>query len=165
MTALKTLIFTVIMPGTVTVYIPYWLLSSPSAPAPLPIGISRYFGLLPMLFGAAIYFWCAWDFTFAGKGTPAPIAPPKDLVVRGLYRYVRNPMYVGVLTLLAGEAWFFSSRQLFIYAGVVFSFFHLFVIFYEEPALRQKFAESYRRYCETVPRWIPRWKKAAVFLP
>lgn len=161
MTALKTLIFTVIMPGTVTIYIPYLLLSSPSTPTPLPIGIFRYFGLLPMLLGAAIYFWCAWDFTFAGKGTPAPIDPPKELVVRGLYRYVRNPMYVGILTLLAGEACFFASRQLFIYAAVVFSFFHLFVIFYEEPALRQKFGESYRRYGETVPRWVPRRAKSA----
>jgi protein-S-isoprenylcysteine O-methyltransferase Ste14 len=164
MTALKTLIFTVIMPGAVTVYIPYWLLSSPSAPAPLPIGVFRYFGLLPMLLGAAIYFWCAWDFTFAGKGTPAPIDPPKELVVRGLYRYVRNPMYVGILTLLIGEALFFASRQIFIYAGAIFLLFNLFVIFYEEPALRQKFGESYRRYCETVPRWMPRWTKAAALL-
>jgi len=106
MTALKTLIFTVIVPGAVTVYIPYLLLSSP--PAPLPVGMSRYFGLLPMLFGTAIYFRCAWDFAFAGKGTPAPIDPPKELVVRGLYRYARNPMYVGILTLLAGEAWFLA---------------------------------------------------------
>jgi protein-S-isoprenylcysteine O-methyltransferase Ste14 len=164
MNALKTLLFTVIMPGTVTVYIPYWLLSSPTKPAPLPIGAWRYFGWLPMLLGAAIYFWCAWDFTFAGKGTPAPIDPPKELVVRGLYRYVRNPMYVGVLTLLIGEALLFASRQLFIYAGVIFLLFNLFVIFYEEPALRQKFGESYRRYCETVPRWIPRRTKATAFL-
>jgi protein-S-isoprenylcysteine O-methyltransferase Ste14 len=162
MTALKTLLFTVIMPGTVTLYIPYWLLTSPSAPAPL--GLWRYWGLVPMLLGAAIYFWCAWDFTFAGKGTPAPIDPPKELVVRGLYRYVRNPMYVGILTLLIGEAWFFASRQLFIYAGVIFLLFNLFVIFYEEPALRQKFGESYRRYCEAVPRWIPRWKKTGALL-
>lgn len=161
MTALKTLIFTVIMPGTVTIYIPYWLLSSPSTPAPLPIGVWRYWGLLPMLLGAAIYFWCAWDFTFAGKGTPAPIDPPKELVVRGLYKYVRNPMYLGVLTLLIGEALFFASRQLFIYAGAIFLLFNLFIRFYEEPALRQKFGESYRRYCETVPRWMPRWTKAA----
>lgn len=156
MTALKTLIFTVIMPGTVTVYIPYWLLSSPSAPLPLPLGLWRYLGLLPMLFGAAIYFRCAWDFTFTGKGTPAPIEPPQELVVRGLYRYVRNPMYVGVLTLLIGEALFFASRQLFIYAAVIFLLFNLFVIFYEEPALRQKFGEPYREYCTAVPRWIPR---------
>jgi hypothetical protein len=140
MAALKTLIFTVIMPGTVTVYIPYWLLSSPSTPTPLSIGLWR------------------------GKGTPAPIDPPKELVMRGLYRYVRNPMYVGILTLLIGETLFFASRQLFIYAGVIFLFFNLFVIFYEEPALRQKFGESYRRYCETVPRWIPRWTKAGALL-
>jgi protein-S-isoprenylcysteine O-methyltransferase Ste14 len=164
MTALKTLIFTVVLPGAATIYIPYWLLLSPSAPAPLPFGIFRYFGLLPMLLGAAIYFRCAWDFTFAGKGTPAPIDPPKELVVRGLYKYVRNPMYVGVLTLLIGEALFFASWQLFIYAAVIFLLFNLFVIFYEEPALRQKFGASYHRYCETVPRWIPRWKKTGALL-
>jgi protein-S-isoprenylcysteine O-methyltransferase Ste14 len=164
MTALKTLLFTVILPGAATVYIPYWLLSSPSAPAPMPIGGFRYIGWLPILLGAAIYFRCAWDFTYAGKGPPAPIDPPKEVVVRGLYRYVRNPMYAGILTLLFGEALFFASRQLFVYAGAIFLLFHLFVIFYEEPALRQKFGESYRRYCETVPRWMPRWKKTAAFL-
>jgi protein-S-isoprenylcysteine O-methyltransferase Ste14 len=156
MTVLKTAIFTIIVPGTVAIYIPYWLLSSSSVPALLPMGVFRYFGILLALLGAAIYFWCAWDFTFAGKGTPAPIDPPKMLVVKGLYRHIRNPMYAGVLTLLAGEAWFFASRQLFIYAGVIFLLFNLFVIFHEEPALQRQFGESYRRYCAAVPRWIPR---------
>ncbi|HKO59995.1 MAG TPA: methyltransferase, partial [Pyrinomonadaceae bacterium] len=96
MVFIKTLIFTFVVPGTATILVPYWLLSSGSVPTPSQAGISRYFGLLPMFIGALIYFWCAWDFTFAGKGTPAPIDPPKELVVRGLYRYVRNPMYVGV---------------------------------------------------------------------
>lgn len=100
-----------------------------------------------MLLGASIYFWCAWDFTFAGRGTPAPIDPPKKLVVRGLYRYVRNPMYVGVFSILLGEALFFESQRLLVYAAVVFFFFYLFVILYEEPILRQKFGESYQKYC------------------
>jgi protein-S-isoprenylcysteine O-methyltransferase Ste14 len=108
------------------------------------------------LLGAAIYFWCAWDFTFAGKGTPAPIYPPKELVATGLYRYVRNPMYAGILTLLLGEALFFASWRLLEYAGFVFLAFHLFVTLYEEPALRQKFGDSYKRYCATVSRWIPK---------
>jgi protein-S-isoprenylcysteine O-methyltransferase Ste14 len=158
MAALKTLLFTLVVPGTVTIYIPYLLLTSPSAPSPLPIGIFRYLGVLPILLGAAIYFLCAWDFAFAGRGTPAPIDPPKELVVKGLYRYVRNPMYVGVVTLLLGEALFFASRQLLFYAGAVFLFFHLFVLFYEEPALRRGFGESYERYCKAVPRWIFRFE-------
>jgi len=153
MTALKTAIFTIIMPGTVTVYLPYGLLSLPSPP--LPLGIFRYLGVPLILLGAAIYFRCAWDFSFAGRGTPAPIDPPKELVVKGLYRYARNPMYVGILTLLFGEALFFASLRLFAYAGLIFLSFNLFITLYEEPALRRKFGESYQQYCNRVPRWIP----------
>jgi protein-S-isoprenylcysteine O-methyltransferase Ste14 len=154
-TGLKTLLFTVFVPASVTIYLPYLILSSPSALPPLPIGIFRYIGLPLMLLGASIYFWCAWDFTFAGRGTPAPIDPPKELVVRGLYRYVRNPMYVGVLLILLGEALFFASWRLLGYAGLVFLAFNLFILLYEEPTLRRQFGESYRRYCASVPRWIP----------
>jgi protein-S-isoprenylcysteine O-methyltransferase Ste14 len=157
MVLLKTIIFTFLVPGTVTLLVPYWLLSSRSAPPPMQLGSFRYVGALPILIGAAIYFWCAWDFTFAGRGTPAPIDPPKELVVRGLYRHVRNPMYVGILSILLGEAFLFASQRLFEYAAVTFIFFFLFVVLYEEPMLRQKFGESYRRYCGNVPRWIP-WR-------
>ena len=110
-----------------------------------------------MLIGAAIYFWCAWDFTFAGRGTPAPIDPPKRLVSRGLYKYVRNPMYVGVLTLIFAQAIWFESLQLIEYAALVFVLMHLFVLFYEKRALKRKFGESYEHSRETVPRWIPRF--------
>lgn len=157
MVLIKTTIFTVLVPGTVTILVPYWLLSSPSSPLPMQLGGFRYSGVLPILIGTAIYFWCAWDFTFAGRGTPAPIDPPKELVVQGLYRYVRNPMYVGILSILLGEALLFASWRLFEYTAVVFIIFFLFVVFYEEPILRQNFGESYRRYCMSVPRWIP-WR-------
>jgi protein-S-isoprenylcysteine O-methyltransferase Ste14 len=152
---LKTIIFTVIVPGTVSILIPYWLLSSRSAPPPANFGSLRFLGVLPILLGASIYLWCAWDFTFAGRGTPAPIDPPKTLVVRGLYRYVRNPMYVGVLAIILGEALLFASPRLFGYAAIVFVCFYLFVVLYEEPTLRRKFGESYEKYCRTVPRWLP----------
>ena len=155
MILIKTAIFTVVVPGTVTILIPYWLLSTRPTPTLSQIGISRYFGLLPISVGTLIYLWCAWDFTFAGRGTPAPIDSPKALVVRGLYRYVRNPMYVGVLAILIGEALFFESRRLLEYAVIVFTFFYLFVILYEEPVLKRKFGESYERYRQTVPRWLP----------
>jgi protein-S-isoprenylcysteine O-methyltransferase Ste14 len=98
---LKTLIFTIVVPGTVTVLIPRLLLSS--RPADLP-SFLRIAGGPVLLLGAAVYLWCAWDFAVTGKGTPAPIDAPKRLVVRGLYRYVRNPMYLGVLAILLGEA-------------------------------------------------------------
>jgi protein-S-isoprenylcysteine O-methyltransferase Ste14 len=144
--------FTVLFPGTVTILIPYWILSTSS---PTPASGFRYFGLLPMAMGIGIYFWCAWDFAFAGKGTPAPIDPPKELVARGLYRYVRNPMYVGIVSILIGEALLFPSWSLFQYAIVAFGFYFLFVLVYEEPVLRAKFGESYRQYCSRVPRWLP----------
>lgn len=156
MVLLKNILFTLLVPGTVTVLVPYWLLSSHSRSTLLPIGEFRYLGVFPILGGAMIYLWCVWDFTFAGKGTPAPIDPPKELVLRGLYRYVRNPMYVGILSLLLGEAVLFRALLLFEYAIVGFCFCYLFVVLYEEPTLRRKFGPSYRRYCETVHRWIPK---------
>jgi protein-S-isoprenylcysteine O-methyltransferase Ste14 len=158
MVLLKTIIFIVLVPGTVVVYIPYRLLASESARPFFDLGFFCYLGILPILLGAAINLKCAWDFTFTGKGTPLPIDPPKQLVVRGFYRWVRNPMYVGILLLLFGEAWLFESRNLFVYAAVAFLIFHIWVLFYEEPILKQKFGESYQRYCDTAPRWIP-WMK------
>jgi len=155
MVLLKTFIFTILVPCTVIIYIPYLLLSSPSAPPPMQIGPFRYLGTIPILIGTLIYLRCVLDFAFEGRGTPAPTDPPKELVAKGLYRYVRNPMYVGVLSVLLGEAILFASRALFILTAVVFLCFHLFVLLYEEPTLRQKFGESYQKYCESVPRWIP----------
>lgn len=154
MTWLKTLLFTVIVPGTVAIYIPRWLLATEQAQASFDLGAARYLSLVLMALGAALYAWCAWDFTFTGKGTPAPLDPPKELVVRGLYRYTRNPMYVGVLTVLLGEALWFGSRRLLGYAGVVALFFNLFILLYEEPYLRWRFGDAYRRYCAAVPRWF-----------
>jgi len=156
MVLLKTLVFTVVVPGTWIVFIPYWLLSSGSARSDLDMGPFRYFGVIPMILGAAIYFRCAWDFTFTGKGTPAPFDPPKELVARGLYRFVRNPMYIGVLFVLLGEALLFESRRLFELAGLAFVIFYLVIVIYEEPILRRKFGDSYQQYCDSVSRWVPR---------
>jgi protein-S-isoprenylcysteine O-methyltransferase Ste14 len=121
------------------------------------LGVVRYLGLIPILLGASIYLWCAWDFAFAGRGTPAPVDPPKELVVRGLYQYVRNPMYIGVLLILLGESLLFESGTLFRYTIVAFIFFYLLVVLFEEPMLTRKFGESYQRYQQTVPRWLP-WR-------
>lgn len=162
MNAFKTLIFTILVPGTVAVLIPNRLASTPVARGTVPLGTFRYFGLLLVAAGGLIYLWCAWDFASAGKGTPAPIDPPKELVVRGFYKYVRNPMYIAVLSLVLGQALWFEALTLFLYSGSVFLLCNLFVLFYEEPALTRKFGEVYRKYCEAVPRWIPRpggWPK------
>ncbi len=157
MILLKTIVFSILIPGTVTVLVPYWLLTSSSASPPLQFGYFRYLGILPAIVGVAIYLWCAWDFTFAGRGTPAPIDPPKELVVRGLYQYARNPMYVGILSILIGEALFFESTRLMVYVAVAFLFYFSIVLIYEEPVLKRKFGDSYRTYCQTTPRWLP-WK-------
>ena len=156
MTALKTLIFTMMVPGTVTVFIPYWLVQQDIRWFSLDIGAVRFLGVLLILAGAATYLWCAWDFTFTGRGTPAPIDPPKELVVKGLYSYVRNPMYVGVLLILLGEALLFESVVVLLYALLLLSASHLFVVFYEEPTLARMFGSSYERYRRSVRRWLPR---------
>ncbi|MDD1632895.1 MAG: isoprenylcysteine carboxylmethyltransferase family protein, partial [Methylococcaceae bacterium] len=124
----------------------------------------RWLGLAVLGIGLAIYGWCVADFALAGRGTPAPIDPPKELVVRGLYRFARNPMYVGVLAVIAGQSWLFGSLPLAIYALAVFACFHVFVIAYEEPTLRRHFDGAYQRYCAAVPRWLPRLRGARLML-
>ena len=156
MIALKTSLFTILVPGTVTVLVPYLLLTSGFQLFPMENGAWRILGLPPVLLGALTYLWCAWDFTFTGRGTPAPIDPPKELVVKGLYRYVRNPMYVGITLILTGEALLFESAVLVLYAGLLLVCAHLFIVYYEEPTLRRLFGASYESYCKSVPRWIPR---------
>lgn len=155
MLLLRSIFFTFLLPGTVTVLIPYWTVSSrrtePSANHPI-----RYVGIPLILFGAAGLAWCIWDFFLQGRGTLAPIDPPKHLVVRGLYRYVRNPMYVAVVTILIGEAIFFISGSVLLEAGVFIVLAYLFVVFYEEPTLRRQFGAAYEEYLRTVGRWIPR---------
>lgn len=156
MTALKTLIFIVIVPGTATLLGPYLLLSATGKDLRLELGTLWALGLIPILLGAAIYLWCARDFVRVGRGTPSPTDPPRELVVRGLYRFVRNPMYIGVLLMMLGEAALFQSAALLVYTTAFAVFFHLFVVLYEEPTLRGKFSASYERYLDTVSRWIPR---------
>ena len=155
MTALKTLLFSIVVPGTVAGFIPYSIISrQPESISPHP-GLFRFLGLLPIAAGALLYCWCAWDFTFAGEGTPAPFDPPKKLVARGPYRYLRNPMYLAVCLVVTGEALLFQSTRLLNYLVFIFLGFNVLVIFYEEPTLRRKFGESYERYCKSVARWLP----------
>ena len=158
MIAVKTLLFVIFVPGSVTVLIPYWLYPSNIVDYPVSLGIFRYLGIIPILVGVPIYLKCAWDFTFTGQGTPAPIDPPKVLVAKGFYRHVRNPMYVGVVMQLFGEAWLFESAIILLYAAALLLGFHLFVVFYEEPILTRKFGDSYIQFCKTVPSWIPNIK-------
>ncbi|MGO8789502.1 MAG: methyltransferase family protein [Terriglobia bacterium] len=150
---LKTLVFVILVPGTVLLYVPYLLLAKEVS---RPESWINWLALAPSAIGAAILLKCAWDFAVVGLGTPAPIDAPKSLVVSGLYRFVRNPMYVGVALVLFSEAALFSSLRLLEYALLVAAGFSIFVLAYEEPALRRRFGASYKAYCQAVPRWIPR---------
>src|ERR1700686_673683 len=123
---LKTLLFTIFVPGFVTVYVPYILLGHIYRPSHGPLA---WMGVLSILGGACIYFCCAWEFAVRGLGTPAPIAPTKFLVVSGLHRYVRNPMYIGVWLVILGEATLFHSLVLVAWAAFFCVPVHAFVIF------------------------------------
>jgi protein-S-isoprenylcysteine O-methyltransferase Ste14 len=155
-TTLKTLVFTILVPGTVGVVIPFLLIFSPLEVWHFCWRPFQIIGVLAVLLGVVVYSWCAWRFTVAGKGTPAPIDPPKHLVVTGPYRCVRNPMYLAVTTTIIGEALFLGSGTLLVYAALCFIGFNLFVMLYEEPVLARKFGTEYDQYCRVVPRWIPR---------
>ena len=102
-------------------------------------------------------------FALQGLGTPAPIAPPRNLVVSGLYRYVRNPIYVAVVAVILGQGLLFADGRLLGYGALLWLFFHIWVFVIEEPGLRENFGAEYESYCTNVPRWIPRltpWRAA-----
>lgn len=151
---LKVVLFTVVAPGTVTVYLPYLLLRGDDGWG--VDGARAVLGGPLILAGALLYAWCAWAFARFGQGTPAPIDPPRQLVTNGLYARTRNPMYLGVITVVLGEAVLFGSSRLLAYAGAVFVAFHAFVLLYEEPAHRRRFGADFEEYCRRVPRWVPR---------
>jgi len=149
---LKNLLFTLLVPGTVAGWLP-WLLTRRSSLGSLGWIVAA----LPVFAaGIAIYAWCVWDFATFGRGTPLPLDAPRKLVVRGLYRYTRNPMYVGVLTTILGWATLYHSLRLLVYAACVWTLFQTFVVFYEEPFLSGAFPGEYAEYRERVPRWLPR---------
>ena len=125
-----------------------------------PLGGVGLVGIVPIALGATVLSWCALTFALLGKGTPAPFDPPKVLVASGLYRVVRNPMYLGAELVLIGEAAVFESLTVLVYAAVLLLVFHLFLVYYEEPNLRRRFGVSYESYCEAVPRWVPRLVRA-----
>ena len=156
---IRTLIFTLIGPGSIIVIIP-WLLLSSSVNFPLDAEGLRLLGLVAIVLGALIYFWCAWDFALSGRGTPAPWDPPQKLISERLYSKMRNPIFVGIILVLVGEAIVFQSGALLTYAALMWFGFHLRVVYFEEPTLRRKFGAVYEEYCKTVPRWIPGSKRS-----
>ncbi|MGH8249801.1 MAG: methyltransferase family protein [Steroidobacteraceae bacterium] len=149
---LRNLAFTLIVPGTVAVYVPLYVARDLAIG---PFG-ARIAGALLIALGAAVYFSCQWDFAKFGRGTPAPIDAPRRFVSRGLYHYVRNPMYLGVLAVILGWAALFRTTALLWYALGVAIAFNLFVLIYEEPHLRRVFGKDYEEYCSRVNRWLPK---------
>jgi protein-S-isoprenylcysteine O-methyltransferase Ste14 len=158
MLAFKTVFLLIVMPGITLLYIPLKIVSSP-VNIEFQLYLVRYAAFFLWGLGAIISSWCVWDFYSKGEGTPAPIDPPKNLVISGLYSYVRNPMYTGILSILLGHIIWFESLALMVYFAVLFGIFHLFVLYYEEPHLTETFGPSYKNYMKKVPRWLPRMKR------
>lgn len=155
MTAIKSLLFLLAAPGMVAGYIPLALLMQGPQ---IDTGMLALIAFPLWLIGGVILLWSFWNFLKEGRGTPAPIEPPKELVAVGFYRYVRNPMYVGVVAANFGHFLWFEYWSLLIYTIVVFVIFNTFVAYYEEPTLKRKFGVTYEEYLKKVPRWIPRLK-------
>jgi protein-S-isoprenylcysteine O-methyltransferase Ste14 len=120
----------------------------------LPVQINQYAGAIVFSMGFVIMMICIINFAVKGRGTLSPADPTRKLVVSGLYRFSRNPMYAGVTLILIGEAIFFQTMNLWIYSFVVFIAFHIFIVLVEEPRLRKDFGEEYKTYCNKVRRWI-----------
>ena len=153
-----------IAPGFVAGVVPWWLSHWHVRPAFLGLTVFRVMGALLIPGGVPLILDSFARFALQGLGTPAPVLPTKHLVVTGLYRHVRNPMYVGVAAVIFGQALVFGNIQVLEYGLFIWLAFHLFVLGYEEPTLRSSFGEEYREFCANVPRWLPRfspWKEPA----
>ncbi|HEV8264802.1 MAG TPA: isoprenylcysteine carboxylmethyltransferase family protein [Gemmatimonadales bacterium] len=155
--AVRSLFWTVLFPGVFAGYIPwrFFGVSGVHLDFRSPVHL---LGVLCIVLGAVLLGTCIWEFARAGRGTLSPVDPPRELVVRGLYRYVRNPMYLSVTLIVLGELLLTRSRPLLVYWAVWFVAVNLFVIGYEEPTLRRRFGAAYERYTQEVGRWLPRWR-------
>jgi protein-S-isoprenylcysteine O-methyltransferase Ste14 len=156
MNTIKTTLFILAIPGSVLIIIPINLIL-PLEKNSVTLGIFTWLALPFWLLGLWMMLWTATDFVRKGQGTPAPVDAPSHLVVSGLYRHCRNPMYVGVLLFAAGNALWTGAPLLAGYVLSLWLVFHIFVLAYEEPHLRKTFGAEYRAYCQTVPRWLPRF--------
>ncbi len=141
--------------GFLLVFFPGRVLEWSGVRRPAILGLTQVLGLAVVVVGGALALWCILTFVFVGKGTPAPFDPPRRLVVRGPYRFVRNPMYMGAALALAGAALFYGSWPLLAYTAAFLLITHLFVLLYEEPTLRRTFGGEYDAYCRRVERWLP----------
>jgi protein-S-isoprenylcysteine O-methyltransferase Ste14 len=155
--AVRSVLWAALLPGVVAGYVPWRYFGLTRLRLDL-LRMNQAVGLASVGLGVVLLGACIWWFARVGQGTLAPVDPPRELVVRGLYRYVRNPMYLSVTAIVLGEAVMARSRPLFLYWAAFFVAANLFVIGYEEPALRRRFGEPYVRYTERVGRWLPRFR-------
>ena len=153
--AVRSIAWTVLLPGVYAGYLPWRFFGLAHVHLNLrsPVHVA---GLLCIGLGAVLLGTCIWEFARSGRGTLAPVDPPRELVVRGLYRYVRNPMYLSVTLIVLGEVLLTRSRPLLAYWAIWFVAVNLFVIGYEEPTLRRRFGAAYERYTQDVGRWLPK---------
>jgi protein-S-isoprenylcysteine O-methyltransferase Ste14 len=159
--ALGSAVFFLIAPGTVAGLVPWRISRWRMQPALFGLEPIRGLGLVLTAAGLAVLVDSFVRFALRGRGTPAPVLPTEHLVVSGLYRFVRNPMYVAVPSVILGQGLLLGNVDLLLYGAVVWLAMHAFVVAYEEPTLRRTFGDEYRRYCAAVPRWMPRrtpWK-------
>ena len=154
--AIGSVIFFVVAPGVVAYLVPYLLAQGQAEAWRLDPPIVKWVGLALGIAGTIALIECFARFALKGVGTPAPVAPTKHLVVSGLYRYVRNPMYVAVVAIIIAQAMWFASVGVLIYAAVIWAAVTAFVMIYEEPTLARTFGDEYAIYRANVRRWIPR---------
>ena len=152
--AARSIAWTVLLPGVVAGYVPWRYFGVRDVRLHEP-DAGTIAGLAVIAAGVAILVTTIWEFAHTGRGTLSPADPPRALVVAGLYRYVRNPMYLGVTTVLLGEALLARDLRLLAYWAVWFAAANAFIVGYEEPTLRRRFGEAYEHYTARVGRWIP----------
>jgi protein-S-isoprenylcysteine O-methyltransferase Ste14 len=157
MNTIITILYMGVMHGFFTFYFPYRLaLANRSL---FDLGILHYLAFPLWLIGALVIVWCSIDIIRRGRGTPAHLNPPKQLVIIGLYRFVRNPIYLGALMVQLGHILWFGSGLLIFYFLFFMVAYHILIVFIEEPVLRKAFGAAYDEYTKIVPRWIPRLRK------
>lgn len=158
-------LFFVVAPSTLAGLIPWSVTRWELGPPFFGLELARVVGVILILAGVPGLVDSFARFALQGLGTPAPIAPPRNLVVTGLYRYVRNPIYVAVVAIVLGQAVLFGHWGLIVYGALLWLGFHLFVVAYEEPTLEQTFGGEYEAFRANVPRWIPRlapWRPSSM---
>jgi protein-S-isoprenylcysteine O-methyltransferase Ste14 len=152
---IRALVYATLFIGFVLIALPASLVGWSTLVYPAAIKMPQVFGAASVVTGAAITVWCVATFVFVGRGTPAPFDPPRRLVDRGPYAFVRNPMYWGAALAVGGAGLFYESRPLLAYVAGFLTVMHLMIVFYEEPTLRNTFGAAYDDYCRRVGRWMP----------